>query len=221
MSTPARRLFDADGNEIFHSKDIRRDEEYYVSSGENFKTAETQSSVSRAAGSYETVHNESYVVQRASYDGEWPYMETDDANPIHIGSNKIEWIQMQRNRSNLDPIAFKKTTSIGVGTDGPSLVQRNLYKNESSPTRPSQTMSAESITYVEISKYLCNEEIENRFSNEFRSFWTFFYYCKHMNSYSNLEHRASSHKKRYSLSSHMRQFRRNTARLANKISMKI
>jgi hypothetical protein len=32
----ARRLFDASGHEIFDSKDIRRDKEYYVSSGGDF-----------------------------------------------------------------------------------------------------------------------------------------------------------------------------------------
>jgi hypothetical protein len=37
MPLPARRLFDENGIEIFHSRDIQRDSKYYVSSGENFK----------------------------------------------------------------------------------------------------------------------------------------------------------------------------------------
>jgi len=37
MPIPARRLFDENGIEIFHSRDIQRGLEYYVSSGENFK----------------------------------------------------------------------------------------------------------------------------------------------------------------------------------------
>jgi hypothetical protein len=37
MPTRARRLFDANGLEIYHSEEIRRDMEYYVSAGENFK----------------------------------------------------------------------------------------------------------------------------------------------------------------------------------------
>lgn len=37
MSLAARRLFDAYGREICRFEDIRTQEEYYVSSGENFK----------------------------------------------------------------------------------------------------------------------------------------------------------------------------------------
>ena len=36
MAMLARRLFNANGVEIFDSKDIRRDEVYYVSSGADF-----------------------------------------------------------------------------------------------------------------------------------------------------------------------------------------
>lgn len=36
MPMPARRLFHSSGEEIFRSRDIQRNEEYYVSSGENF-----------------------------------------------------------------------------------------------------------------------------------------------------------------------------------------
>ena len=38
MPLPARRLFDVNGLEIHHSEEIKRDNDYYVSSGENFKT---------------------------------------------------------------------------------------------------------------------------------------------------------------------------------------
>jgi hypothetical protein len=37
MPLPARRLFDVNGLEIRDSKEIRRDQDYYVTSGENFK----------------------------------------------------------------------------------------------------------------------------------------------------------------------------------------
>ncbi|CAF2477762.1 unnamed protein product [Rotaria sp. Silwood2] len=37
MPMRARRLFDANGIEIYHSAEIRRDEEYFASAGENFK----------------------------------------------------------------------------------------------------------------------------------------------------------------------------------------
>ncbi len=37
MSSAARRLFDAHGQEIYRSEDIQHNQEYYVSSGENFK----------------------------------------------------------------------------------------------------------------------------------------------------------------------------------------
>jgi hypothetical protein len=37
MSSAARRLFDAHGQEIYRSEDIQNNQEYYVSSGENFK----------------------------------------------------------------------------------------------------------------------------------------------------------------------------------------
>ncbi|UJR19197.1 hypothetical protein I4U23_022327 [Adineta vaga] len=37
MPTRARRLFDCNGLEIYHAEEIRRDMEYYVSSGKNFK----------------------------------------------------------------------------------------------------------------------------------------------------------------------------------------
>jgi hypothetical protein len=37
MPLPARRLFDVNGFEIHDSKEIRRDQDYFVSSGENFK----------------------------------------------------------------------------------------------------------------------------------------------------------------------------------------
>lgn len=37
MSSAARRLFDAHGQEIYRSEDIQSNQEYYVSSGENFK----------------------------------------------------------------------------------------------------------------------------------------------------------------------------------------
>jgi hypothetical protein len=36
MIRPARRLFDCHGYEIFRSKDIQRDADYYVSGGEDF-----------------------------------------------------------------------------------------------------------------------------------------------------------------------------------------
>jgi hypothetical protein len=42
MPIRARRLFDANGLEIFHSEEIQRDKEYYVSSGENFKNPPKQ-----------------------------------------------------------------------------------------------------------------------------------------------------------------------------------
>ena len=56
---PARRLFDTNGCEIFRSKFIRRDEEYYVSSGENFRSYEA-----RAAVSYRSVLNQINLVPR-------------------------------------------------------------------------------------------------------------------------------------------------------------
>ncbi len=37
MSSAARRLFDGHGQEIYRSEDIQSNQEYYVSSGENFK----------------------------------------------------------------------------------------------------------------------------------------------------------------------------------------
>jgi len=37
MSSAARRLFDAHGQEIYRSEDIQSSQEYYVSTGENFK----------------------------------------------------------------------------------------------------------------------------------------------------------------------------------------
>ena len=37
MPLAARRLFDASGQEIYRSEDIQPNQEYYVSSGENFK----------------------------------------------------------------------------------------------------------------------------------------------------------------------------------------
>jgi len=37
MSSAARRLFDAHGQEIYRSEDIQSSQEYYASSGENFK----------------------------------------------------------------------------------------------------------------------------------------------------------------------------------------
>jgi hypothetical protein len=61
MSMPARRLFDANGYEIFRSKDIQRGAEYYVSSGENFKSSE-----SRAEVSYQLVRNETESIRMES-----------------------------------------------------------------------------------------------------------------------------------------------------------
>lgn len=37
MPSAARRLFDAQGQEIYRNEDIQSNQEYYVSSGENFK----------------------------------------------------------------------------------------------------------------------------------------------------------------------------------------
>ena len=37
MSSAARRLFDIHGQEIYRQEDIQSNQEYYVSSGENFK----------------------------------------------------------------------------------------------------------------------------------------------------------------------------------------
>ena len=37
MSSAARRLFDAQGQEIYRHEDIQSNQEYYVSTGENFK----------------------------------------------------------------------------------------------------------------------------------------------------------------------------------------
>ena len=37
MPSAARRLFDSNGQEIYRSEDIQPNQEYYVSSGENFK----------------------------------------------------------------------------------------------------------------------------------------------------------------------------------------
>lgn len=37
MSSAARRLFDVHGQEIYRNDDIQPNQEYYVSSGENFK----------------------------------------------------------------------------------------------------------------------------------------------------------------------------------------
>ena len=37
MPLAARRLFDAHGQEIYRSEDIQSNQEYFVSSGENFK----------------------------------------------------------------------------------------------------------------------------------------------------------------------------------------
>jgi hypothetical protein len=37
MPSAARRLFDSNGHEIYRSEDIQPHQEYYVSSGDNFK----------------------------------------------------------------------------------------------------------------------------------------------------------------------------------------
>lgn len=37
MPSAARRLFDTNGQEIFRLEDLQTTQEYYVSSGENFK----------------------------------------------------------------------------------------------------------------------------------------------------------------------------------------
>ena len=37
MASAARRLFDANGQEIYRSEDVHSHQEYFVSSGENFK----------------------------------------------------------------------------------------------------------------------------------------------------------------------------------------
>jgi hypothetical protein len=72
---PARRLFDSDGREIFRSKFIRRDEEYYVSSGENFKSYKA-----RAAVSYRSVLNQINLGQTESNETESIRMESDRTN---------------------------------------------------------------------------------------------------------------------------------------------
>jgi hypothetical protein len=67
MSMPARRLFDADGHEIFRSKHIRRDEEYYASSGENFISYEARVAVSRRKASIHTRRSETVLVESTEY----------------------------------------------------------------------------------------------------------------------------------------------------------
>lgn len=37
MASAARRLFDANGQEIYRNEDVHSNQEYFVSSGENFK----------------------------------------------------------------------------------------------------------------------------------------------------------------------------------------
>jgi hypothetical protein len=68
---PARRLFDSDGQEIFRSKHIRRDEEYYVSSGENFKSYEARTKVS-----YQRALNQVNLGQKESNEAESIFDDT-------------------------------------------------------------------------------------------------------------------------------------------------
>ena len=56
MSAAARRLFDGNGQEIYRNEDIQSNQEYYVSSGENFKdpykSIQSKSSLSEYRNKY-------------------------------------------------------------------------------------------------------------------------------------------------------------------------
>ncbi len=87
---PARRLFDSDGQEIFRSKHIQRDEEYYVSSGENFKSYEARTEVSyqRALNQVNRRQKESSETEPISDDTKLVRQELYQKASSHTGTSE-------------------------------------------------------------------------------------------------------------------------------------
>jgi len=87
---PARRLFDSDGQEIFRSKHIRRDEEYYVSSGENFISYEARTEVAyqRALNRVNLGQKESNSAEPISDDGKLVRQELYQKTSSHTGRSE-------------------------------------------------------------------------------------------------------------------------------------